>query len=105
MDDIFGFLHHLALGNPQGGFGDSDGKIVDLDAVKLSDGDLDRVVHIEYDLVVMQQGKNLILQPPQGQVGFRQEISRAAGGVYVLIVLDTKKNPFSGTEIPKKGKK
>gem|GEM_PF-5387144 len=75
MDDIFGFLHHLALGDPQGSLCNCNGKIIDLDAVKLPDGDLDRVAYIEYDLVVMQQGKNLIFQPPQGQVGFRQEIS------------------------------
>ena len=81
VDDIFGFLHHLALGNPQGGLGYGHGKIVDLNPVKLPDGDLDRVTHIKYNLVVMQQGKDLIFQPPQGKIGFCQKVSRTAGGV------------------------
>ena len=63
VDHIFGFLHHLTFRDPQGSLGNGHGKIVDLNPVKLPDGDLDRVAYIEYDLVVMQQGKNLIFPP------------------------------------------
>lgn len=35
--------------------------------------------------------------------GLHEHTAAAAGRVYVPAVLDTKKNPFSGTEIPEKG--
>lgn len=38
---VLGLLEHLALRDPQGGLGDGDGKIVDLDAVELVDAHLD----------------------------------------------------------------
>ena len=31
MNNILGFLHHLAFRDPKGGLGNGDGKIVDLD--------------------------------------------------------------------------
>ena len=40
-DQPLGFFRHLALRNPQGGFGHRDCKIVDLDAIELVDTHLD----------------------------------------------------------------
>mgnify|MGYP001408562672 CR=1 FL=1 len=40
--NFFCFLHHLILGNPKGCFGNSGGKIVYLNAIKLFDADLYR---------------------------------------------------------------
>ena len=33
LDNALGLLHHLAFGDPDGGFRDGDGEVVDLDAV------------------------------------------------------------------------
>ena len=44
MHDILGLLEHLAFCNPQRGFGDGNGEIVYLNAVKLPDGHLNGVV-------------------------------------------------------------
>lgn len=44
MNDLLGDLHHLTFGDPEGGLGDGHGKIVDLNAVKLSDGNAYRAV-------------------------------------------------------------
>ena len=72
---LFRLLHHLALGDPQGGLGHGDGEVVDLDAVELANGDPDGVGHLAQDDLAIQQGVNdLVLQAPQGEVGLRQEV-------------------------------
>ena len=42
-NDLFRFFEHLAFGDPEGGLGDGHGEVIDLDALKLADRDLDRV--------------------------------------------------------------
>ena len=81
MHHVLGFLHHLALRDPQRGSGHGHGKVVDLNAVELANGNLDGVANIQNALPVVQQGKRFVLQPPQGDVGFRQEVAGAAGRV------------------------
>lgn len=81
MDHIFGLFHHLALCDPEGGFGDGGGEIVDLDAVELVDGDLDGVQHPHDDLVLEEQGEDFVFQAAEGEVAFREEVTGTAGGV------------------------
>ena len=65
--NFFGFLHHLAFGNPECGFGNRHRKIVDFNAVKLADGNLYRAftggVHRHLSVGKFQQ--NFVFQPPQ----------------------------------------
>ena len=42
MDDVLGLLEHLVLCNPQRRPSDRDSEIIDLNTVKLADGNLDR---------------------------------------------------------------
>ena len=71
MHDVFRLLHHLAFRDPQGGLGDRRGEVIDLNAVKLADGDFDGVRdRAEGDLAVLQKGEGLILQPAQTEIGF-----------------------------------
>lgn len=103
---LFRLLHHLALGDPQGGLGHGDGEVVDLDAVELANGDPDGVGHLAQDDLAVQQGVNdFVLQAPQGEVGLRQKIPRAAGGVYVPTDFDTKEKALSGAKAAEKGLK
>ena len=81
MHYVLGFPHHLTFRDPQGGLGNSHGKIIDLNTIELPNGDLDWIANVQHDLSPMQQGNCLILQPPQGDIGFRQEIAGPAGGV------------------------
>ena len=81
MDHVLRLLHHLALRDPQGCPGHGDGKVVDLNAIKLSDGDLDGVFHIQHDLPLVEQGDHFVLKTPQGEVCLCQEIPGAAGRV------------------------
>ena len=83
MDDIFGLFHHLALCDPEGSFGNGGGEVVDLDAVKLMNGDLDGVEHAHNDLVFEEQGEDFVFQAAEGEVAFREEVARTAGGVNV----------------------
>ena len=93
-DDVLGLFQHLALGDPQGGFGHGGGEVVDLDAVELVDGDLDRVQgpfapgHLTSDLVSVPAFvqndplfNDLVFQPPQGDIALGEEVAGAAGGV------------------------
>ena len=43
MHDFFRFLHHLAFRNPEGSFRNGHGKVVDFDAIELTDGHLNGV--------------------------------------------------------------
>lgn len=90
VDDFLGFLDHLAFGNPQGRLGHGYGKVVDFDAVELTDGDFDGVYEVsQYHLAFIVAGNSFILQFPQRQVGFRQEVSAAAGRIGCLTTFDT----------------
>ena len=81
MDYIFGFLHHLAFCNPEGSLCHGDGEVVDLNAIELSNGHLDGVAHIQHDLSLVKEGDGFVLQPPEGDIGFGEEVPGAAGRV------------------------
>lgn len=89
MDNIFRFLHHLTFGYPECGFCDRHGKVIYLDAVKLTDGDLNGITQVHDYLPFMEQRYHFVLQAAQGQVGLREKVARAAGGVYKDAVFDT----------------
>ena len=78
---VLGFLHHLTFRNPKGRLCHSHSEVVDFNAVKLADGDLNRVAHVQHDLSLMEQGNCFIFQPPEGDVSFRQKVPGAAGRV------------------------
>ena len=82
-DDLLGLTEHLCLADPECRRGHRHGEVVDLDAVELVDAHLDGVHFLEAEerLAVMTLANNLILQPPQTEVGFRQEVAGTAGGV------------------------
>ena len=81
VDYIFGFLHHLAFCNPEGSLCHGDGEVVDLNAIELSNGHLDGVAHIQHDLSLVKEGDGFVLQPPEGDIGFGEEVPGAAGRV------------------------
>ena len=94
MDDIFCLLHHLALCDPEGSFGNGGGEVVDLDTVELMNGDLNGVEHAHDDLVFEEQGEDFVFQAAQGEVAFREEVAGPAGGVYKDVIFDT--SPVAG---------
>lgn len=103
-DQFLSLLHHLALGDPQGGLGHGHSKVVDLNAVELADGHLDGVGDLaQGDLAVLQGINDLVLQPTERQIGFREEVARAAGRVYVPTDFDTIEKAFSGVKTAEKG--
>ena len=67
MDNVLCFFEHLVLGDPQSCPGYRDSEIVDLNAVELADGNLDRreAFIAKGDLAVGQQAKDLVLQLPK----------------------------------------
>ena len=67
VDNVLCFFEHLVLGDPQCCPGDRDSEIVDLNAVELADGNLDRreAFIAKGDLAVGQQAKDLVLQLPK----------------------------------------
>ena len=75
MDNIFGFLHHLGFGNPEGGFGYSHRKIIDFNSIKLADGYFDRINYIEHLLFSQEFVDCFIFQTAEGQECFCQKIS------------------------------
>ena len=66
--------------NPQRSLGNGGGKVIDFDAIKLTDGDLDGVQfdEAEGNLTALQQRQRFVFQPAQGEVGFRQKVTAAA---------------------------
>ena len=98
MNDVLGLLHHLVFRDPQGGPGHGDGEVVDLNAVELTDGDFYGVEarHAQGDLALLlalhpgDPGRDdLILDLPQAEVAFREEVPAAGGGVYQDVIFDT----------------
>ena len=77
MNNHLGLLHHLIFGNPHGSARDGDGKIVDLDAVKIFDGDEDMTVGAER----MKFPNDVVLEATDRQISFGEEIAAAAGGI------------------------
>ena len=81
VHDVLGLLHHLALRDPQGRLGHGHGKVIDLNAVELADGDLDRIGEVPQSDLVGKGAQGFIFQLAQGDVGLGQEVAGAAGGV------------------------
>ena len=75
VDDVFGLLHHLTFGDPEGGFCHSHSKVVDFNTVKLSDADLNYIVKAEDGLSGVDDFQALIFQFPQRKICFRQEVA------------------------------
>lgn len=103
MNDVFGLFHHLALCDPERRLGNGGGEVVDLDAVELVDGDLNRVQHPHDDLVFEEQGEDFVFQAAEGKVAFREEVAGTAGGVNVPADFDTIEKTFSGIKTAEKG--
>ena len=80
-DDVLGLFQHLALGDPQGGFGHGGGEVVDLDAVELVDGDLNWICIIAHCNLVCLAAERIVFQPTQGDIALGEEVAGAAGGV------------------------
>ena len=81
-DDLGGFGEHLGVGDPEGGFGDGYGEVVDFDAVELVDGDADGVFDESEDaLALVAGGDGLVFESAEGQKSLGEEVSGAAGGV------------------------
>ena len=93
MNDVFRFVEHLALGNPERGFCDGTGEVVDFDAVELLDADFDEVAFAALAEVETEHARaaacrqclaqDVVFEAAQREIGFRQEIARAAGRVKV----------------------
>ena len=105
MHDVLGLLHHLAFRDPHGRLGHGHGKVVDLDAVELANGDLDGVCHVAQHNLVGEGTKGLIFQFAQGDVRLGQEVAGTTGGVDVPTDFDTIEKAFSGAKAAEKGLK
>ena len=81
MHDVLGLLHHLAFRDPQGRLGYGHGKVVDLDAVELANGDLNGVCYIAQHNLVGKGAERLIFQLAQGDISLRQEVAGTTGGI------------------------
>ena len=78
VNDALRLLHHLALGNPECRPRDRHGEIIDLDAVELCNGYLDRVVErTENNLPAVQLAQHLVLKTAQRDVGLGEEVPTA----------------------------
>ena len=54
MNNVLGFLHHLTFGDPKGGFSDGHSKVVNLNAVELTNRHLDGIeAQTHRDLVAL----------------------------------------------------
>lgn len=82
MDDVFGFAHHLRLGDPERGLRDGNGEVVDFDAVELPDGDLNRAELgvVKFDLL-RERAQDVVFQAAERNVGFGEKIAGAARGI------------------------
>ena len=57
LEDIHGFLRHLVLRNPKGGFGDGHREIVDFDAVEMVNVNTDDLVKINAPSLLTVSGQ------------------------------------------------
>ena len=72
----------MAFGDPQRGSRDGYGKVVDFDSVKLGDGNLNRgEIRAEGNLAAQENAQDFVFQPPQGKIGFREEVAAPGGGI------------------------
>ena len=82
-DNLLCFAKHLGFRNPQcrGGYG--NGEIVNLYAIELLNAHLDGIHFLKANecLPVMAFTNDFILQATQGEIGLREEITRATGWV------------------------
>ena len=79
-----GFLQHLGFGNPKGRLRYRTGKVINLDAVELVDGDLDWISQTTYDTIFIEDSNDFILQSPQTGIGLSKEVAGATSGVQEL---------------------
>ena len=82
-DDLLGFAEHLAFGDPEGGFRDGDGEVVDFDAVELVDGHENRGKRLaeEGGVLAMNRLDDLVFEAAKGKECLGKEIAGAAGGI------------------------
>ena len=89
VHDGFGFAQHLRFGEPESGFGDGDGEVVDFDPVELRDGDFDESGVPAGDpehaaaraFVLDEAADDFVFEAAQRDVGFGEEVPAPAGGV------------------------
>ena len=81
MDYVLRLLHHLAFSDPQRRLGDGHGKVIYLNTVELTDGDLDGAAHVKHYLSFIKLGDDLVFKAAQRKVCFRKEVAGTAGGV------------------------
>ena len=95
MDNVLGCFHHLAFGDPESGFGDCHGKVVDFNTVKLPDTDFYHIVKAQSGLSGIDCFDTLVFQLPQREIRFGQEVARTARGIKKVqtgyLVLKSKK--------------
>lgn len=89
MHHILGLLYHHALSVPENGFSHSNRGIVDLNAVKLPDGNLTSAIHIHYDLPLVENGKKFFFDSPQRNIFFSQEVAGTVGRIGYHPINDT----------------
>ena len=79
VDDALRFFEHLGFRDPERGLRDRHGEVIDLDAVKLLDRDLNRVQFFiaKSHLSVESFLEDLILESAKAEIGFGQEITGA----------------------------
>ena len=82
LHDALRLGQHLRLANPEGGGGNHGGEIVNLNAVKLIDAHLDRVIEFAHHAPPGEEGfEGAVFETTQGEVSFRKEVARPTGGV------------------------
>ena len=104
VDDILGFLHHLAFCDPKCRLRYGNCEIIDLDAIELSNRDVDRIANdAEHNLTASQLGDYCILQAPEAEIRLGQEIARTGSGIYLMVVFDTSPIYTSSPETARNG--
>ena len=82
MHDLLRLVHHLGLSYPQRRFRNRYRKIVYLNTVKLTYGNLDYFAQVKlYLTVLLPHFNGFVFKTPQGYIRFRKKISAAAGWV------------------------
>ena len=82
MNNLLRVNHHLEFCNPKGGLRDGNREVVNLYAVKVLNGNFDRVVEFaELNLTAENFSEQIVFEATQAQITFRQKITAAAGRV------------------------